>query len=769
MTFGFRAVPEDLAKAFPVLLVASNPSDSTLGRIISETVDELEVYGNPVTMAHSAADALAAITANPSFSGVVLSLDLVLANHRRWENATSVVRAVRQHSKNLPILLWSNRDVLGSVPLEIVEQSEGYIWPLEDSPRFIAGRIQAAADRYLKTLLPPFFGAIVNFDQQHEYSWHTPGHSGGTAFMKTAVGRAFIDFYGEQLLRSDLSVSVDELGSLNDHSGPVAEAEQFAAEVFGADQTYFSVGGSSASNEIVLRSAVADGDIVLVDRNCHKSLNYALNIAGAIPVYLMPRRNPRGVIGPVPSEELTPEAIQKKLAESPLVKDPNQKPVMAVLTNSTYDGLCYDVETTTRLLSQSVDRIHYDEAWFAYACFNSLYQGRYGMHQGAHSNDEATVSVTHSTHKLLAALSQASMIHIRCGKAPVNPDLFNEAFMMHTSTSPQYSIIASSDVSTKMMADAGSALTQECILEAVDFRQEMMRVGDQLRVRNPDTWWFTPWNAERVTDCPFLEVEPKRLAEDAEPWLFSKDDSWHGFGNLENGYCMLDPIKVSILTPGLTHTGELSEWGIPAALVSTFLASRGIIVEKTEPYSFLLLFSIGITKGKWGSLVAELLRFKELHDSNAPLEQVLPKVVRDHPDRYGSMRIGQLVDEMHQAMEDHDILGNMDRAFMELPEALLTPREAYGRLVRGRVEKVRADELKGRTLAVQVVPYPPGIPLLMPGERFTEKTAAIGDFLVGLQDFDAQFPGFEHEIHGVQTVQEGDDPPYYTLYCVHDS
>ena len=151
---------------------------------------------------------------------------------------------------------------------------------------------------------------------------------------------AFLQFYGEKMLRSDLSISVEETGSLNDHSGPCGASEAYAAKVFGADHTYYSVNGSSSSNQIVLRSAVTDGDVVLVDRNCHKSLNYALNVSGAVPVYLMPRRNARGLIGPVPQSEFEPREIKKKLAASALVEDKKAQPVMAVLTNSTYDGLC---------------------------------------------------------------------------------------------------------------------------------------------------------------------------------------------------------------------------------------------------------------------------------------------------------------------------------------------------------------------------------------------------------------------------------------------
>jgi arginine/lysine/ornithine decarboxylase len=617
-------------------------------------------------------------------------------------------------------------------------------------------------------VLPPFFGKLASFADVHEYSWHTPGHTGGTAFMKTAVGRAFLGFYGEQMLRSDLSVSVGSLGSLNDHSGPIAEAERYAAEVFGADQTLFSIGGSSASNEIILHSAVADGDVVLVDRNCHKSLNYALNMSGAIPVYLRPRRNPRGLIGPVPAAELEPDAVQRKLQESPLLKGKVRKPVLAVLTNSTYDGLCYDIEHTTRVLSESVDRIHYDEAWYAYARFNPLYEGRYGMHRGARSPDDATVTVTHSTHKLLAALSQASMIHIRSGRAPIVPALFNEAFMMHTSTSPQYSIIASTDVSAKMMNDAGPALTDECIREAIDFRKAMLRIGRDLERRKSGDWWFETWQNDKVKTKSFLDADPDVLASSSDAWTLQPGQSWHGFGDLGSGYCMLDPIKVTTLTPGIGPNGKLQKEGIPAPIVSRFLATRGIVEEKTEPYSILTLFSIGITRGKWGSLVAALMAFKELYDANAPLSRALPELVSDHPERYGKLGLRDFAAEMHAANKEHNLLESIDGAFSNLPEPVLSPRDTFARLVHRDVEQVPAAKLEGRILAVQVVPYPPGIPLLMPGERFGPKTRAVGDFLLGLEAFDAKFPGFGHHTHGVEVKTEKSGKPYYALYCLRD-
>ena len=762
-------MPEALAAGFPVLVVAARAEqDSAIARSAEEIQAALEALGRRVVLAHSLDDAEAAVESHPALSCVVLGWGLAAASDEALAQTKRILGRIRQQAASLPVLLGARRGATREVPLEIVEQVEGYIWLPEDSPTFIAGRIDAAARRYLDTVLPPFFGQLANFADTHAYSWHTPGHTGGTAFMKTAVGRAFMAFYGEQMLRSDLSVSVGSLGSLNDHSGPVGEAERFAARVFGADHTLFSIGGSSASNEIILHSSVADGDVVLVDRNCHKSLNYALNMSGAIPVYLRPRRNARGLIGPVPASEIEPETIRRKLAESPLVKDGSRRPVLAVLTNSTYDGLCYDVEHTTRALSESVDRIHYDEAWYAYARFNPIYEGRYGMHRGERSPDDATVTVTHSTHKLLAALSQASMIHIRPGRVPVVPALFNEAFMMHTSTSPQYSIIASTDVSAKMMADAGPALTDECIREAIDFRKAMLRIGRDLDRRKSGDWWFQTWQADKVDSQTFLDADSDLLATSSDAWLLKPGQRWHGFGDLGPRYCMLDPIKVTTLTPGIGPDGKPQKEGIPADIVTAFLGTQGIMVEKTEPYSILTLFSIGITRGKWGSLVAALMRFKELYDANAPLAKALPKLVDSHPERYGQLGLRDLAAEMHAANREHKLLDNIDAAFSNLPEPVLTPRETFARLVHREVEQVPAAQLEGRISAVQVVPYPPGIPLLMPGERFDETTRGVGDFLLGLEAFDARFPGFGHHIHGVEVKTDESNRPYYALYCLRN-
>jgi arginine/lysine/ornithine decarboxylase len=317
-----------------------------------------------------------------------------------------------------------------------------------------------------------------------------------------------------------------------------------------------------------------------------------------------------------------------------------------------------------------------------------------------------------------------------------------------------------------MMGDAGPALTDECIREAIDFRKAMLRVGRDLARRKSGDWWFQTWQSDKAGGRSFLDADPDLLATSSDAWLLGPKQGWHGFGDLGPRYCMLDPIKVTTLTPGIGPDGRPQKEGIPAAIVTAFLDTQGIVVEKTEPYSILTLFSIGITRGKWGSLVAGLMRFKELYDANASLATALPALVADHPERYGRLGLRELAAQMHAAIREHDILGNLDGAFSNLPEPVLTPRETFARLVHGEVEQVPAAKLEGRVLAVQVVPYPPGIPLLMPGERFGEATRAVGDFLLGLEAFDVRFPGFGHHTHGVEVKTDESGRPYYALYCL---
>ena len=737
-----------------VLVVSDKTHEETaVGRATRALIEDVRHHGAEVVVSPTADDGRVMIEADPHLQALVLDWDLHRDSGHR--HAADLLRMVRARNASVPVFLLAERNDAAHVPVEVMGEADEFIWLLQDTMEFIAERIIAAVRRYRVQLLPPMFGALMKFAREAEYSWHTPGHTGGTAFLRSPVGRMFYDYFGENLLRSDLSISVGELGSLLDHSGPIGDGERYAAHVFGADRTYFVTNGTSTSNRVVMMANVARGQIVLADRNCHKSAEHGLSMTGAVPVYLMPHRNHLGLIGPIPPKQLSAASIADNIANSPLAAGVKEKPALAIVTNSTYDGLCINAAKAEELLGESVDRILFDEAWFAYARFNPLYKDRFAMRGDLVQarRDGPTVFATQSTHKLLAALSQASMIHLREGRRKVEHARFNEAFMMHASTSPQYAIIASTDVSTAMMDGAGGQLlTGEAIAEAISFRQTMARLQAEFHARGD--WFFGVWQPEHVRDgeqeLTFAEAPAGLLAEEQSCWLLEPGATWHGFPGLEPGYCMLDPIKVTVVTPGTDSSGSLAAEGIPAPLLSAYLAEHGIVVEKTANFSVLFLFSIGVTKGKWGSLVNALLDFKRDYDNNTPLVRVMPELAAANPGAYGGIGLRDLGQGMFAAMRAGRIPQCLQEAYTAKPQPAFTPAEAYDKLIRGQGGRMALAAMAGGIAATAIVPYPPGIPLLMPGEALGEADGPVLRYLAALRDFDRQYPGFGHDTHGIE-------------------
>ncbi|WP_199178501.1 Orn/Lys/Arg family decarboxylase [Acidimangrovimonas sediminis] len=727
------------------------------GRALAQLVTELRAQDVEVVASASREDACAIVASDAAIQCAIVDWDLGRNDHAEAEE---ILSRIRDRNLHLPVFLLADRSSLSTLPTVVMQQTDDFIWLLEDTAEFITGRIVAAAKRYQTEILPPMFGALMTFSDVHEYSWHTPGHTGGTAFLKSPVGRAFHSYFGEHMLRSDLSISVGELGSLLDHSGPIGAGERNAARVFGADRTYYVTNGTSTSNRVVVMASVTRGDIALCDRNCHKSIEHAMTMAGAVPTYLVPSRNHLGIIGPVRPDRLSAEGIAGAIAANPLVDHgTTSAPRLSILTNSTYDGLCYNIARVEELLGQSVDRMLFDEAWYGYARFNPLYAHRFAMHEktSAEQAGGPTVFATQSTHKLLAALSQASMIHVRDGKRPIPHNRFNEAFMMHASTSPQYAIIASNDVSAAMMdGPGGTALTTESIREAVGFRQMIARIRDEFAERGD--WFFDLWQPAMVPDgaggrVAFHAADPEHLVAESACWELAPGADWHGFGDLEAGYCMLDPIKVTVVTPGATAQKGPAAPAIPAPVLSAYLDDRGIVPEKTGSHTVLFLFSLGITRGKWGTLVNALLEFKRDYDANLPLSRALPALVAAHPDRYAEMGLRDLCAQMHGTMDELAMAECLEKAFSTLPEPACTPVEAYEHLVRDEIEQVALSDLADRVVATGIVPYPPGIPLLMPGERTGGAGGPALAYLATLEAFDGRFPGFEHDTHGIEVIE----------------
>ena len=580
------------------------------------------------------------------------------------------VRKVRASNPDVPIFLYGETQTAPNIPNDITRELHGFINMFEDTPDFVARYIVREAKEYLKSLPPPFFKALTHYAADSSYSWHCPGHSGGVAFLKSPVGQMFHQFFGENMLRADVCNAVEELGQLLDHTGPVAKSEQNAARIFGCDNLFFVTNGTSTSNKIVWNYTVAPGDIVVVDRNCHKSILHAITLTGAIPVFLMPTRNHYGIIGPIPLSEFEWSNIEEKIRRKPLIENKEAKPRIMTLTQSTYDGIVYNDEVIKQKLDGKVDILHFDEAWLPHAAFSDFYDSMHAIDKKKARTKKSLVFATHSTHKLLAGISQASQICIQDSETEkLDRSSFNEAFMMHTSTSPQYAIIASCDVAAAMMEGrAGTALVEDSIAEAVDFRRAMREVGVNYR-----DWWFTVWGPEQI---------PAEGTGTQADWMLHADEDWHGFGDVAEGFNMLDPIKGTIVTPGLSVKGEFAQTGIPAAVVTKYLAEHGIIVEKTGLYSFFIMFTIGITKGRWNTMVTELQQFKDAYDANAPLWHVMPKFIAAFP-AYENLGLRDLCQSIHEVYRKYDVARLTTQMYTSEMVPAMRPTDAYAKYAHG--------------------------------------------------------------------------------------
>jgi len=740
---------------FPVIIIDEDfRSENASGLGVRALAEAIKVEGFEVLGITSYGDLTSFAQQQSRASAFILSIDDEEFSAGEAESTIAELRAfvkeIRCRNENIPIFLYGETRTSRHIPNDVLRELHGFIHMFEDTPEFIGRYVVREAKTYLKSVPPPFFRALTHYASDGSYSWHCPGHSGGVAFLKSPVGQMFHQFFGENMLRADVCNAVEELGQLLDHTGPVAASERNAARIFNADHLYFVTNGTSTSNKIVWHSTVAPGDIVIVDRNCHKSILHSIIMTGAVPVFLMPTRNHFGIIGPIPKEEFLWENIQKKIAAHPFAREVNAKPRVLTITQSTYDGILYNVEEIKEMLDGKIDTLHFDEAWLPHAAFHDFYGDYHAIGADRPRCKESMIFSTQSTHKLLAGLSQASQILVQNSEGrELDRDTFNEAYLMHTSTSPQYAIIASCDVAAAMMeAPAGTALVEESIAEALDFRRAMRKVDEEWGV----DWWFKVWGPDDLSE---------EGIEEREAWMLKPGERWHGFGQLSEGFNMLDPIKATIITPGLDVDGDFGEVGIPAAIVTKYLAEHGVIVEKCGLYSFFIMFTIGITKGRWNTMVTELQQFKDDYDKNQPLWKVLPEFVAKHA-CYERMGLKDLCHLIHGVYSLNDVARLTTEMYLSDMIPAMRPADAFAKMAHREIDRVPIDQLEGRITSILLTPYPPGIPLLIPGERFN---ATIVRYLKFARDFNEQFPGFETDIHGlVKAVVDGKS--VYYVDCV---
>lgn len=677
----------------------------------------LKKRGYEVVFAADQADLVRVVENNARLAGVVID----------WEDSPQeLCQQIHDFNEYLPVFAFSSSNSVTDATFQQLSLNVEFFEYEISNAADIAVTISQKVEEYEKAVTPPLTRALMNFAKEGKYTFCTPGHMSGTAFQHSPVGALFYDFFGANTFKADVSVSVGELGSLLDHSGPHRDAEKYIAETFNADRSYIVTNGTSTANKIIGLYSAPAGSTVLIDRNCHKSLTHLMMMSNVIPIYLRPTRNAYGILGGIPQSEFKHETIEKRVKETPNAT----WPVHAVVTNSTYDGLFYNTGFIKNTLD--VKSIHFDSAWVPYTNFSPIYQGLAGMSGGR--TEGKVIYETQSTHKLLAAFSQASMIHV---KGEINEATFNEAFMMHTSTSPFYPIVASTETAAAMMrGNVGHRLIDESIDRAIRFRKEIKRLREE-----SDSWFFDVWQPENIGTKECWELKP--------------EDKWHGFRNIDQEHMYLDPIKVTLLTPGLNGDGTMAERGIPASIVSKYLDDRGVIVEKTGPYNLLFLFSFGIDNTKAMGLLRELCNFRRDYDRNLEIKEAIPSLYKKDPSFYDGMRLQELAQGIHKLIVEHDLPNMMFHAFETLPKMVMTPFDAFQRELNGEVEEVRIQDMQDKVNANMILPYPPGVPLVMPGEMLTADNRAVLDFMLMLCEIGEHFPGFETDIHGAYRQPDG--------------
>jgi ornithine decarboxylase len=648
---------------------------------------------------------------------------------------------------------------------------DGFIYLGQQSPAFYAKQVVASVIRYGTSLLPPFFGGLMAYDGEATIAFDCPGHQGGQFYRKSPAGQLFYKHFGENVFRNDLCNADVELGDLLIHEGAAAEAQKHAARVFGADRTYFVLNGTSSSNKVVTGSVLRQDDLVLFDRNNHKSMHQGgLVQAGAIPVFLPTARNGFGMIGPVDWEAWDEKSLREQIRANPLVKDKDrakaERPFrLACIQLATYDGTVYNVRKVMEKIGHLCDYILWDEAWIGYNAFHPLYQDHSPMRIEKLGPEMPGLFSTQSVHKQGAGFSQASQIHkrdehLRGQKRYVEHKRFNEAFLMNASTSPFYPLFASLDVNAKVHeGKAGEMLWDRCIELAIEARKklrEFVRHYEKSGKGKEEQWFFDPFVPDVVTldrgEVRWEDVPTEQLKRDQRCWNFQPDAKWHGYAGMSDGYAMVDPNKLMLLTPGIDrNSGAYLDFGVPATVVANYLREQRIVPEKCDLNSILFLMTPAEDESKLNSLIGKLVRFKELWDRDAPLAEVLPTLAGSYAERYDGYTLRKVCKEMHDFYRKANIkeLQRLSFRASSFPELACTPQMAYRALVGNEVDYVSMEQAKGRIAATLALIYPPGIGVVVPGERWDARAKPMMDYLAAFEESFNRFPGFNYEVQGI--------------------
>ena len=611
--------------------------------------------------------------------------------------------------------------------------------------------LNKVADKYEEEMLPPFFDVLSEYSRRGNLQFACPGHQGGQYFMKHPAGRAMYEFFGENIFKSDICNADVDLGDLLIHEGPAMSAQTYAAKVYNADKTYFVMNGTSTSNSVVINAIVSPGDLVLFDRNNHKSIyNSALVSNAGKPVYLETSRNPFGFIGGIDAHCFDEKYLREEAAKVDSEKAKEKRPFrLAVIQLGTYDGTIYNARQVVDKIGHLCDYILFDSAWVGYEQFIPMMRECSPLLLELKPDDPG-ILVTQSIHKQQAGFSQTSQIHkkdshLRGQKRYVDHKRFNNAYMLYASTSPFYPLFAALDVNARMQdGEAGKKLWADCIKVGVEARKDVLERCELLK----------PFIPPVVNGKPWQDYPTEEIANNIEFFKFYPGEKWHSFeGYGENQY-FVDPNKFMLTTPGIdVETGEYEEFGIPATILANYLRDHRVVPEKNDLNSILFLLTPAESTSKMKGLVDHLVRFENLIKEDAPLNEVLPKLYAKYEERYKGYTIKRLCQEMHDFYKKNDAKTYQKLLFRKdyLPEYVINPNEASIELKRNNAKLVPLSDIVGEIALEGALPYPPGVFCVVPGERWN--TVAQKYFSI-LEEGINRFPGFAPEIQGVYLEKE---------------
>ena len=614
-------------------------------------------------------------------------------------------------------------------------------------------QIETAAKFYEEKMLPPFFKMLSEYVEMGNIAFDCPGHQGGQYYRKHPAGRFLYDFYGENIFRSDICNADVKLGDLLIHEGAACDAQKYAAQVFNADKTYFVLNGTSSSNKVALNAVLAPGDLVLFDRNNHKSNHHgALIQAGATPIYLETARNPFGFIGGIDSHCFEEDYLKSLIKEVAPEKLNQKRPFrLAVIQLGTYDGTIYNARQVVDKIGHLCDYILFDSAWVGYEQFIPMMKDCSPLLLELNENDPG-ILVTQSVHKQQAGFSQTSQIHkkdkhIKGQDRYVNHKRFNNAFMLHASTSPFYPLFAALDVNAKIQgSEAGRRLWHECVKVGIEARKLVLNHCELIRPFIPTTIKGKKWQ----------DYDTEEIATNLEFFKFHPTDTWHKFEGYADEQYFVDPCKFLLTTPGISlETGEYEKFGVPATILANYLRENGIIPEKCDLNSILFLLTPAETLTKMQTLVAQIALFEKHIKQDSLLKDVLPTVYKNNEDRYKGYTIRQLCQEMHDLYVSRNVKQLQKDLFRKatLPEYALNPHDANIEFVRNKVELVALTDIVGRVAAEGALPYPPGVLCVVPGERWSPTAQK---YFLALEEGINTLPGFAPEIQGVYLQKDPD-------------